>query len=72
MKKFEYMQFAPKMEKGFLSKSFDANLLSKQLNELGAEGWELVSTFSISGNAGIASYGAATVGVVFIFKREII
>lgn len=71
MKKFEYMEFAPDMKRGFLAKSFDANKLAKQLNEFGAQGWELVTTIGISGNAGVGSWGSSTTNVVFIFKREI-
>lgn len=71
MKKFEYMQIAPKMDKGIMAKSFDLVKLSVEFNKLGEDGWELVQTINISGNTGV-SWGAATTGVVFIFKREIV
>lgn len=59
------------MKKGFLKKSFDVADLDNQLADLGREGWELSATIAISGNAGVASYGAATAQVVFIFKRKL-
>lgn len=71
MEKFEYKTVIPDMKKGFLKKSFDAADLQAQLTELGAEGWDLAATIPISGNAGVASYGAATAQVVFIFKRKL-
>lgn len=71
MKKFEYMQFSPTMKKGIMSKSFDAKSLDNNLNQFGREGWELVTTIGLSGNAGVASWGSSTTGVVFIFKREV-
>ncbi len=60
------------MKRGLTVKSFKPEDLARELDAYGADGWELVSTVPISGNAGIASWGAGTVNVIFIFKKEII
>jgi hypothetical protein len=48
---------------GIWGVKFDANETQNFTNELGAEGWELVSAFPINEGAGYSKE------VVFIFKR---
>ena len=72
MKKYEYTVFNPTMKRGLTSKKISPDQLADDLTELyGKYGWELVATVPVTGNAGIASWGAATVNVIFVFKREI-
>ena len=63
MEKFEYkvMTFDTK---GFWGGSVEVNQLEKQLNQLGNDGWEMVSCTSTN-----QSYGASK-SIVCIFKRK--
>ena len=60
MKKWEYKYIKCKKGKGILSVSRGVN--EEQLNELGKEGWELVSTLQ---------FDMAGTQVAMIFKREL-
>lgn len=72
MEKFEYTVFNPTLKRGITSRKISPDQLADDLTELyGKDGWELVATVPITGNAGIASWGAATLNVIFIFKRKI-
>jgi len=70
-KTFEYYTYSAPMTQGLTKKSFDIKKMHSEIEELGSAGWELCATIPISGNTGI-SWGAATAGVVFIFKKEIV
>jgi hypothetical protein len=61
MKKFEYHLL--KVESGFFN-GLDYKQFNEQLNQLGSEGWEVVST------VGISSASQAT-DLLFTLKREI-
>ena len=69
MKKYEYKIFEPKT-KGFAKKTINLEDVQNSLNELGAEGWELVSIVTPSGNTG-ASWGGTTSAFIYHLKREI-
>lgn len=71
MDKYQYKIYTPKLKRGFTQKSLDFLAVAKELDELGQEGWELVSNIPFSGNAGVLSYGSSTTEVVFILKRKI-
>ena len=49
--------------KGFLGGKFDENKLDQFMNQLGAQGWELVSSFGTA-----QSFGESR-DIVVIFKR---
>ncbi len=49
--------------KGLFGGKVEDNVVEDRLNRLGAEGWELVSTASTTGDFG------GTQKVIFIFKR---
>ncbi|WP_121965583.1 DUF4177 domain-containing protein [Myroides sp. N17-2] len=63
MKKFEYktIEINPK---GTWSPKMDLKEIDKTLNELGEQGWELVSMTS-------RSFNGSTYGFYYTFKREI-
>ena len=63
MEKFEY-KVVNYDTKGFWGGCIDTNQLESQLNLLGCEGWELVSSTTTT-----QSYGSSK-GVVCIFKRK--
>lgn len=63
MDKFEYKTLFTEA-KGFLGGRVDKHAFQHELNELGAEGWELVSSFPSA-----QSYGN-TRWVISIFKRK--
>ena len=50
--------------KGFSGGKFDEHDVDQQLNELGAEGWELIKAFDTNMDVG------ATRSLVFVFKRQ--
>lgn len=53
---------------GFINRKIDSKT-EGLLNELGDQNWELVSVAPLAGNTG-TSWGANTVGFIFIFKRQ--
>ena len=63
MKKFEYRLLNP--QKGFIS-DIDYQELTERLNQLGTQGWEVVSTVGVAAGAG----GQMT-GLLITLKREI-
>lgn len=50
MKNFEYKVLEAKSKMGFTDISLDTEELTLQLNRLGAEGWELITTSPITLN----------------------
>lgn len=64
MERFEYKTLFTDA-KGVLGGKVDQSALQKELNQLGSQGWELVSTV-----AAAQSYGS-TRWVISIFKRKI-
>lgn len=57
MNHWEYKVLKLETESGFFSGTeFDGNELEKELNRLGAEGWELVSIFAIEKVKGGSKY----------------
>ncbi|QIP12432.1 DUF4177 domain-containing protein [Spirosoma aureum] len=64
MKKFEYLTLDV-AARGFWSRSVDAQELTNKLNELGAEGWEVVSSVDLNIGQGQSR------NVMVILKREI-
>lgn len=67
MQKYEYLTYIPKLV-GLINKTVDPKQLTESMQDLGQMGWELVSVTTLSGNTGF-SWGAATAGMVMIFKR---
>ena len=67
MEKWEYKIMSPEV-KGWISKKIDPKA-EQILNELGNEGWELVSITPLAGNTSTA-WGAGTGNFVLIFKRK--
>lgn len=65
--KYEYITYSPEL-KGFVNKKPDPIAVLEKLNEYGSAGWELIAITALSGNTG-ASYGAATSGLLYTFKR---
>lgn len=63
MEKYEY-HTAIYETKGFWGGSVDANEFQKELNYLGNEGWELVSSVATAQSQG------ASKNIVCIFKRK--
>lgn len=63
MEKYEYHTFIYDT-KGFLGGTVDADKFQNELNFLGNEGWELVSSISTA-----QSYGSSK-SIVCIFKRK--
>ncbi|MCD8538572.1 MAG: DUF4177 domain-containing protein [Leadbetterella sp.] len=63
MKKYEYKIFKTKPE-GFWGTKVESEKLETEINKLGSEGWELVSTMDTN-----AGYGA-TQEIILFFKRE--
>ncbi|HWP79989.1 MAG TPA: DUF4177 domain-containing protein [Candidatus Acidoferrum sp.] len=65
MERFEYKTLFTDAE-GFLGGKVDEAQFQQSLNELGSQGWELVSTV-----ASAQSYGS-TRWIISIFKRKIL
>ncbi|KXG08658.1 hypothetical protein AT864_03075 [Anoxybacillus sp. P3H1B] len=63
MKKFEYKIVRYKIEKGLFDKEPDPDNI---LNEMGAQGWELVNVIT----NGLGGVSGASDTLYFIFKRE--
>ena len=61
MKKFEYRLLNP--EKGFF-RDIDYKELTERLNQLGSQGWEVVSTVGVT-------VGGQTTGLLITLKREL-
>ena len=61
--RWEYMTVLCDARSGWLGGKFDAQGLTNRLNELGREGWELVSAFDTNMNMG------ETRDVVLVLKR---
>lgn len=65
MKKFEYKTITMDAE-GIFGGKINNEKLEKELNRLGSEGWELVSTVTSSVTYGKTAY------IVSVFKRELL
>ena len=63
MKRFEYMTLT--IAASLWSSKIDEQDLTDQLNQLGQQGWELVSASDLSWGQG------ATSGLIMILKREL-
>jgi hypothetical protein len=63
MDQFEYKTIFTDA-KGFFGGKIDQGFMDRQLNQLGDQGWELVSTFASN-----QSYGS-TRWIVSVFKRK--
>lgn len=63
MERFEYKTILTDVS-GFLGGKVDRDAFERQLNAMGAEGWELVSTVATT-----QSYGSTRV-LVSVFKRR--
>jgi len=63
MDQFEYKTIFTDA-KGFFGGKIDQGSMDRQLNQLGDQGWELISTFSSN-----QSYGS-TRWIVSVFKRK--
>lgn len=62
---WEYLTVKTSTDFGFLQgRSLDCQELTDNLNNLGAEGWELTTAFDINSGRG------ASTEVVLIFKRQ--
>jgi hypothetical protein len=61
---FEY-KILKSADEGWFSVHFDWNKVQKSLNDLGKEGWELVSTLDINAAQGYSKE------VVFLLKRRV-
>ncbi len=74
MKKFEYKMVAPDLGEDIKYEKFSFDLNAKKLNELGKEGWELVSTIPQQQLKDETKYLNIDPrgDIIFIFKREII
>ena len=66
MEKWEYKIINIEI-KGWVNKQIDPKT-EQLLNELGNDGWELVSIAPIGG--GVGGWGAETSSFAFIFKRK--
>lgn len=64
MEKFEYKTLFTDA-KGILGGKVDQYTLEKELNELGAQGWELINTAAVA-----QSYGS-TRWIISTFKRKV-
>lgn len=67
MKKFEYKSLALTMSyegKWIKTKTFQPAEMISQLNELGQEGWELVSSID-------QNFSGCTIEVLLLLKREV-
>ena len=64
MEKFEYKTLFAETT-GFFGGEADRNKFQSELNELGAQGWELVSTVTT------ASSGGMTRLLISLFKRKL-
>lgn len=67
MEKWEYKIINPEV-KGWVDKRIDPES-EQQLNELGNQGWELVSIAHLTSGAG-GGWGGDTKTFIFIFKRK--
>ena len=63
MVKWEYLTVALGVSAGFLGSQFNGEAVNAELNQKGAEGWELVSAVDTNG------YHGASDRIVLIFKR---
>lgn len=63
MKKFEY-RILDVAAGGFWTNTIDAQALTDKLNELGDEGWEVVSSVDMNRHQG------QTKGILIMLKRE--
>ena len=63
MKYFEYRTILVSV-KGIFNRKMDTSRIDRELNELGAQGWELVASKS-----SMPGWGNAGEGIVCIFKR---
>ena len=61
MKRFEYRLLNP--ERGFFN-DIDYKELTERLNQLGSQGWEVVSTVGVT-------VGGQTTGLLITLKREL-
>jgi hypothetical protein len=64
MKKFEY-RILDVAAGGFWGGKIDAQELTNKLNELGREGWEVISATDTD------IYGGGTKGLIIVLKREL-
>lgn len=64
MKKFEY-RVLDVTAGGFWGGKIDGQELTNKLNELGREGWEVISATDTD------IYGGGTKGLIIVLKREI-
>lgn len=64
MKKFEY-RILDVAAGGFWGGKIDGQELTDKLNELGREGWELISTVDLN------RYEGGTKGILVMLKREL-
>ncbi len=65
MKHFEYQLLDVPVDKSFWGGKIDVQALTDKLNELGREGWELVSTVDTE------LYGGGSRGLLVMLKREL-
>lgn len=66
--KWEYMTISMEA-KGIWNKNFNEKESIEKLNELGSEGWELLSTVPIERTGKFTQY-SATYAFAFVFKRS--
>ncbi|GAB3541080.1 DUF4177 domain-containing protein [Spirosoma fluminis] len=64
MKKFEY-RVLDVAASGFWGGDIDSQTLTDKLNELGRDGWEVISAVDT------AVYGGGSKGLIIMLKREI-
>lgn len=62
--KWEYMTVVADARSGFLGGKFDAQALTNRLNELGREGWELVTAVDTN------MYSGQSRDLVLLLKRQ--
>ncbi len=67
--KWEYMTISIEA-KGVWNKNFNEKMSLQRLNELGQEGWELISVTPVE-RTGVFTQKSATYAFAFIFKRPI-
>lgn len=67
MEKWEYKIVMSEL-KGFIKSKLDP-AMEAGMNELGGEGWELISCSPMSGN-NTGAWGASTSNFVLVFKRQ--
>lgn len=69
MQKWRYKVVTHKTKK-MLKESGPLDAISKELNDLGQEGWELVSVAPLSTTQGL-DLGGSTKAYTFVFKRPL-